>query len=383
MADTYDYHIDNLPGAPTRAKLNDNFTNIKNNKADKSDTDGAIQDLQTNKLEKTATAADSAKLGGLLPDGYARKVHSHTADDLPNGTTTAPGILQLLDSVTSTSTTYAATAKSAKTAYDKGQSAYTLAQSAKTTADAAYPKAGGDINGTINYTPDTGNVITLDNKTVLYRHTVAGAISFGADEAVVIGSGESRNLTAQNVDMLQEVLHLSSDNQMVLRTNLNGGWPGRKDFLFETDGGFKPANVAKTRTNLQVYGKSETYSQQEVVTEIENRLPITGYALLDFGLISINSRYILDNPFGNNTPALCFVEIQVNNKWFSPGYYTDDAGQYWTRLVKCGFVESEGIVIVTGNQSLNTGTSVVGELVSGMSVVTTAKCRAHIWRVGV
>ncbi|ELU16556.1 hypothetical protein CAPTEDRAFT_203750 [Capitella teleta] len=243
-----DYHIDNLPGAQFRAELNDTLTEIKNNKSDKAPTDAAIANLQTNKLDKTGTAADSAKLGGIAPSGYALKLHSHTADDLPTATLSAKGVVQLLDNITSASTVTAATPNAVRLVNDKAVSAYDLAESAKTTADAAYPKAGGDLAGTINYTPDTGNVITLDNKTVLYRHTAAGAISFGADEAVVIGSGESRSLTAQNVDMLQEVLHLSSDGQMVLRTNLNGGWSSRQEFVFETDGG--SITSAKCRVHI-------------------------------------------------------------------------------------------------------------------------------------
>ncbi|WP_299733831.1 phage tail protein [uncultured Endozoicomonas sp.] len=250
MADNYDYHLDNLPGAPTRAKLNDNFENIKNNKSNKAETDQAIADLQSGKLGKTEEAADSAKLGGLPPSGYASNVHSHGADDLPVATLNAPGVVQILDSVTSASTVMAAAPNSVKTAMDRADSAYGLAGSAKNIADDAFPAAGGNLAGGINYTPNTGNIITLDNKTVLYRHTANGAISFGADEAVVIGSGEARNLTVQNVTMTSEVLHLSSDNEVVIRSNLQGGWSGRKEFVFEDDGGLKVPNNLKTLRNL-------------------------------------------------------------------------------------------------------------------------------------
>jgi hypothetical protein len=60
--------------------------------------------------------------------------------------TTQAGAVQLNDTVTSTSTTEAATANAAKTAYD-------AAVAAQSTADAALPKAGGTMTGNITFDP--------------------------------------------------------------------------------------------------------------------------------------------------------------------------------------------------------------------------------------
>ncbi|MET4696085.1 phage tail protein [Endozoicomonas lisbonensis] len=225
----------------------------------------AVYTLNQNKLGKTEQAADSQKLGGKLPAAFAQSVHDHGASDLPTGTTSAKGILQILDSVTSTSKGYAASPNSVRTAYNRGDEAYTLATTANNTANAAMPKSGSDLSGSLNYTPDTGVIIKLDGKPVLERHTKNGGISFGADDAVIIGSGESRAQTAANVSHSSEVLHLSSDNEVVVRTNLQGGWGDRKEFYYEKDGGFKPANAAKTRQNLDVPTKGAGRIVGEIV----------------------------------------------------------------------------------------------------------------------
>lgn len=240
----------------------------------------AVFSLNQSKLDKTAVAADSAKLGGKAPSAYALSVHSHTAADLPTATTSAKGITQLLDSVTSASTTLAAVPKSVKSAYDKGVSAYNLANSAKEVADKALPKLGGNLDGTLNYTPDTGIILKLDSKTVLERHSSAGAISFGADEGVVIGSGEARATTVSSVSMESEILHLSSDSTVIVRTNLNGGWSSRQESYFEADGGFKPANAAKTRQNLNVPSISEARIVGEIC-RFSFDTPPAGFFALD------------------------------------------------------------------------------------------------------
>lgn len=62
---------------------------------------------------------------------------------IPDASTSQKGIVQLTDSVISSSTTTAATANSAKAAYDRGSQGVTAAAAAQSTADAALPKAGG------------------------------------------------------------------------------------------------------------------------------------------------------------------------------------------------------------------------------------------------
>ena len=343
----------------------------------------AVYTLNQNKLGKTSQAVDSAKLGGKPPTAFAPSVHSHSADNLPTGTTSAKGVLQILDSVTSTSTGYAAAPKSVKTAYDRANAAHSLASTANNRANAAMPKAGGSLHGTLNYTPNGGVIISLDGKTLLQRHTSRGGVSFGADDVLVIGSGESRAITAANVSLNHEQLHLSSDNVAIVRTNMQTGWPARKEFVFETDGGFKPANAAKTRKNLNVpqtgdsYLKSETYSK----TEVNGKLPVTGYSLLSFGSVRYNSRYVKTNPFGNSTPVLCFAEVSIDNKWASAGWSYYASGQSFG--TRAQYVQGEGIIVQTGTQLVMNNSAFSGGGHRNSSSRLSAPCRVHVWRLGV
>lgn len=61
--------------------------------------------------------------------------------------------------------------------------------------------------------------------------------------------------------------------------------------------------------------------------------------------ITINSRYVLTNPFGANTPVICWAEIFVDNKWSRTGYSSATG-------VGCSYVQGEGIIIQTADTAL-------------------------------
>ena len=76
----------------------------------------AVFDLNQAKLGKSEQAANSALLNGKADTAFATKTHSHGASDLPTGTTSAVGLVQLNDSTGSNSTTVAATANAVRKA---------------------------------------------------------------------------------------------------------------------------------------------------------------------------------------------------------------------------------------------------------------------------
>ena len=76
----------------------------------------AVYDLNQAKLGKNEQAADSAKLGGKAPSSYANSIHSHDAGDLPVGSTSQTGLVQLNDGTGSSSTDQAATANAIRKA---------------------------------------------------------------------------------------------------------------------------------------------------------------------------------------------------------------------------------------------------------------------------
>ncbi|MFH7526473.1 pyocin knob domain-containing protein [Aeromonas sp. A5] len=60
--------------------------------------------------------------------------------------------------------------------------------------------------------------------------------------------------------------------------------------------------------------------------------------------IAVNSRYVLPNPFGINTPVICWAEIYFNNRWSKTGWIfaSGSAGCI------ASYVQGEGIVVQTG-----------------------------------
>ena len=130
----------------------------------------------------SSTGVFSHALSGVTATGYGDNVNipvfvvndtghitSVTNTAIRVGTTSVTGIVQLTDSITSTSTTTAATANSVKTAYD-------------TLNSAKYDKAGGTISGDVTV---TGNL------------TVSGQTTYANTQTLLIGD----NILTLNADL--------------------------------------------------------------------------------------------------------------------------------------------------------------------------------------
>lgn len=256
---------------PTKAQVG--LSNVPNYSATSSLTDGsnskfllaaAGKNLQDNKVDKRGVAYDSARLGNKLASQYV--LISGTYPNLRAQATTKAdvdlGNVQNYGLTSSLTSNNASQYLSAKGGYDLNQmkvnktvtiNGKPLRSNISLSAAnvGALPAGGGDLSGPINYTPDTGDIIKLDGKVVL-RRISANGVSFGAGDAVIIGSGESRNTLQSNVSVIAEEIHIGSDGAIKLYTNLQSGWASRKVFQFENDGGFLPGNIEKTRQNLDV-----------------------------------------------------------------------------------------------------------------------------------
>lgn len=105
-------------------------------------------DLATVAQTNTTGTAGLSFVQSHTVDSYGRITGTVTAD-VQDGTTSAKGVVSLTDSTSSTSTTTAATPASVKSAYDL--------------ANAALPKAGGTMTGTINLAAATsGGLVPLN-----------------------------------------------------------------------------------------------------------------------------------------------------------------------------------------------------------------------------
>lgn len=124
----------------------------------------------------TLNATTIQENGNNLSTQYALSNHTHNASAITSGTinanilpaasTSQPGIVQLVNSVTSTSNDQAATANAVKTAYDL--------------ANAALPKAGGTVSGvvTVNNTL-TASRLGVGTSSPSFTTHVVGSIFIG------------------------------------------------------------------------------------------------------------------------------------------------------------------------------------------------------------
>lgn len=112
----------------TVAKIGD-VPSIKVNSAVKADSANAVAWANVSSKPAQATRWPAWSEVSSKPSTFTPSVHSHSVGDLPSATTSAKGIVQLSNSVSSTSTSLAATASAVKAAYDKGNHSHPYASS--------------------------------------------------------------------------------------------------------------------------------------------------------------------------------------------------------------------------------------------------------------
>lgn len=107
------------------------------------------------------------------------------------------------------------------------------------------------------------------------------------------------------------------------------------------------SDAAEARGNLDVYSKEE----------VNNRV---GYTLLPVSSPALNSRTVIGNPFGNETPVICIPEIfhATLQKWVAISWIYSGSSES-TGLV-AWYSEGEGIVLNTGNRAFLRNSSWTG-----------------------
>ncbi len=113
-----------------------------------------------------------------------------------------------------------------------------------------------------------------------------------------------------------------------------------------------------------------------------NGRPFLDYALLDYGIVTSNSRYVQANPFGAGAVVLCVCEVQTAEGWMESKWRDVYASgsSYFGALASA---TTEGIVVRTGWQGVIAGGGeLTGSAFTTSTTLTSASCRVHVWRVG-
>ncbi len=144
-----------------------------------------------------------------------------------------------------------------------------------------------------------------------------------------------------------------------------------------------PEGEAKLGNYRVIYGTG-----QKAVYDPDNPLAIEDDALGTNGTVATSARYVLTNPFGNNTPVLIVTQLYMLNKWGDPSFVmTINVPNIFPGLgsygVKCSFIPEEGLILQTGQGAVAAHYSYTGGAITITAPVASAPCRVHVWKVGV
>jgi hypothetical protein len=145
---------------------------------------------------------------------------------------------------------------------------------------------------------------------------------------------------------------------------------------FKTDGQGVPFDIVNYQANrtfaseLVVSGVADLKGNTVLLTNRNSALP---------DLVTVNKRYILANPFGENVPVEVVAEIYHNGGWadVSFGYHASLGGMG----TKASYVEGQGVVVRTGSYAIGTISSYTGGGIEG-TIPATAPCRVRVTRKG-
>lgn len=132
-----------------------------------------------------------------------------------------------------------------------------------------------------------------------------------------------------------------------------------------------------------VIGDTTTAYKLMGIDEVKTLLgvPAADYALVDFGVVENNSRYIKANPFGT-VPVITKTEIFVENEWQEAKHGAWRSAPLGVSGVSGGQRGSD-LIVQTLVDSLSTQSSAIGSLTGNNTLyaLKSAKCRMHVWRI--
>lgn len=94
--------------------------------------------------------------------------------------------------------------------------------------------------------------------------------------------------------------------------------------------------------------------------------------------IAVNSRYVLLNPFGINTPVECLVEILLNGIWADPKFGGNAGTGSSSYGVAATYAQGVGIVVQTGRTGVCVDSAMAGGGHGVTGITASAPCRVFV-----
>jgi len=207
-------HTHTLPEASTSVKgivqLSDSVTNTSTVLAATANAVKTAYDKGNHSHPYAATSHTHAK--GDITD-FA---HAHAAGDLPSASTSAAGIVQLNDTVSSTSTVLAATANAVKAAYDKANHSHPYAATSHT-------HGGGDITSAVanaNAVPWTGVTGKPSTFTpTAHTHAAADLPAASTSAAGIVQLNNTTSSTSTTLAATANAVKIAYDKAVAVRAD--------------------------------------------------------------------------------------------------------------------------------------------------------------------
>lgn len=101
------------------------------------------------------------------------------------------------------------------------------------------PVGGGQFSGALDFTPDTGAILKVDNQTIIERTTANGGLTIGHDDSIIIAGGDTSSTMNSNITNSAETVFIGAEGGLKVYAfpdNLSGGWSARKEWIFGNNG---------------------------------------------------------------------------------------------------------------------------------------------------
>ena len=261
----------------------------------------------------------------------------------------------------------------------------------QTGASSGYTWTFLDAN-TIRVLPVIPSGITVE----LYRRTDITGIYNVFSQNAQFDEGAVDENNAQLLYIAQEYLEQDLTGVGIVALEYVRSEPGYEIYRFQrSDGSYfpefpVPTNTAALATDVAdlaarmsaVEGKIATLEQRKstcLVNAVGTGAPHETVVAQLPANVTINSRYVLTNPFGINVPVECWAEIFTNNRWARTGFMYgsngSSSGGYGTAA---SYVQGEGVVVQTGGNAVVTTSSTSGSGHNIAAVITSAPCRVFV-----
>ena len=135
-----------------------------------------------------------------------------------------------------------------------------------------------------------------------------------------------------------------------------------------------------TLDDLTIHGMVINDANTVLLTDLNSALPAN---------VAIDTRYVLVNPFGINTPVEAIAEVFANSVWSAISGHIYPSSSSNASGIGAYYVEGVGVVLQTGKNSLMY-TPIAGEASvysgsghgAGLPTTISAPCRVRVTRIG-